>query len=185
MKIIKAFCLFLLVFTVSNTGVAQGLGIRAGANFATVTGGDIPEVGAITSYYAGVYYQMSLIKDLLYLQPEIQYSSQGFSSKESGTTVDYSMDYITVPILAKIYVIKIFSFEAGPQFGFNISDSFETSNSKGYTVETFDPALALGMNINLPFHLSIDARYVYSFTETVTNTNEKNQVVQVGLGVRF
>ncbi len=185
MKIIKIFCLFLFVLTVSNTSVAQGLGIRAGANFATVTGGDIPEVGAITSYYGGVYYQMSLIKDLLYLQPEVQYSSQGFSSKQSGAKVDYSMDYINVPILAKIYVIKIFSFEAGPQFGFNISDSFKTTNGKGYTVESFDPALALGFNINLPLGLSLDARYVYSFTETVTDTSEKNQVFQAGLGLRF
>jgi hypothetical protein len=185
MKIIKTFYLFLFVLTLSNTSVAQGLGIRAGANFATVTGGDIPEVGTITSYYAGVFYQMPLIKDLLYLQPELQYSSQGFSSKQTGESVDYSMDYINVPILAKIYVVKILSFEAGPQFGFNISDSFETSNSKGYTVEAFDPALALGFNINLPFGLSLDARYVYSFTEVVTNTNEKNQVIQAGLGLKF
>ena len=185
MKIVKIFCVFLFVLTMSNNTVAQGLGIRAGANFATVSGGDIPEVGAITSFYAGVYYQMSLVKDLLYLQPELQYSSQGFSSKQTGESVDYSMDYIAVPILAKIYVIKIFSFEAGPQFGFNISDSFDTSNSKGYTVETFDPAMALGLNINLPFGLSLDARYVYSFTETVTNTSEKNQVIQAGLGLKF
>ncbi len=185
MKIVKIFCVFLFVLTMSNNAVAQGLGIRAGANFATVTGGDIPEVGAITSFYAGVYYQMSLVKDLLYLQPELQYSSQGFSSKQTGESVDYSMDYIAVPILAKIYVIKIFSFEAGPQFGFNISDSFDTTNSKGYTVETFDPAMALGLNINLPFGLSLDARYVYSFTETVTNTSEKNQVIQAGLGLKF
>ena len=185
MKIVKIFCVFLFVLTMANNTVAQGLGIRAGANFATVSGGDIPEVGAITSFYAGVYYQMSLVKDLLYLQPELQYSSQGFSSKQTGESVDYSMDYITVPILAKIYVIKIFSFEAGPQFGFNISDSFDTSNSKGYTVETFDPAMALGLNINLPFGLSLDARYVYSFTETVTNTSEKNQVIQAGLGLKF
>ena len=70
MKNIKIICAFLLVFSVANKSVAQGLGIRAGANFATVTGGDIPEVGAITSYYAGVYYQMSLIdlkKELLQL----------------------------------------------------------------------------------------------------------------------
>ena len=181
----KILGVFLFVISMSNNATAQGLGIRAGANFATVTGGDIPEVGAITSYYAGVYYQMSLVKDLLYLQPEIQYSSQGFSSKQSGEAVDYSMDYINIPILAKIYVIKIFSFEAGPQFGFNISDSFETTNSKGFTVEAFDPALALGFNINLPRGLSLDARYIHSFTETVTNTSEKNQVFQAGLGLKF
>ena len=185
MKNIKIIFVILLVFSLSNKSVAQGLGIRAGANFATVTGGDIPQVGGITGYYAGVYYQMSLIKDFLYLQPEVQYSSQGFSSKEFGETVDYSMDYITLPILAKIYVIKIFSFEAGPQFGFNISDSFETENSKGYTVETFDPGLALGFNINLPLGLYLDARYVYSFSEVVADTNEKNQVFQAGLGFKF
>ena len=171
-----------LFFSFSNVS-AQGLGIRAGANLATVSGSDIPDVGDITGYYAGIYYQMSLIKDILYLQPELQYTGQGFSSTSSGTRVDYTMDYITIPILAKIYVIKIFSFEAGPQFGFNINDSFDSTDN--VTVESFDPALALGMNINLPFGLSIDGRYVQSFSDAFDNFNEKNQVIQLGLGFKF
>lgn len=185
MKYLKIIYLLIFVFSILNTVSAQGLGIRAGANFATVTGGDIPQVGGITSYYAGVYYQMSLVKDLLYLQPEIQYSSQGFSSSQSGKSVDYSMDYITVPILAKIYFLKLFSFEAGPQFGYNISDSFDATDLNGVSVETFDPALALGFNINLPLRISLDFRYVYSFSEVIPNTSEKNQVVQAGVGIRF
>lgn len=185
MKTFKIF-IFSAFFLFSLTKVsAQGLGIRGGANFSTVTGGDIPEVGGITGYYAGVYYQLSLIKDFLYLQPEVQYTGQGFSSSASGTKVDYTMDYITIPILAKIYVIKIFSFEAGPQFGFNINDSFDSTDLDNYSVESFDPAFALGMNINLPFGLSIDARYVQGFTDAFQNVDEKNQVIQAGLGFKF
>jgi len=171
----------------SNNVAAQGFGIRGGANFSTVTGGDIPDVGPITSYYAGVYYQMSLIKDFLYLQPELQYSSQGFTTDTGGIKTDYKIDYLTVPILAKIYVVKILSFEAGPQFGFNVSDTYDAvaSGSSSDTVESFDPALAAGFNINLPFGLSLDFRYIYSFSEVIANTDEKNQVIQAGLGFKF
>jgi hypothetical protein len=180
MKCIKIFIIGIFMVAFSNAVVAQGFGIRGGANFATLTGGDIPDVGGITGFYAGVYYQMPLIKDFLYLQPELQYSGQGFSSTVSGTAKDYNMDYVTIPIMAKIYVIKIFSFEAGPQFGFNVSDSLEN-----VSVESFDPAFALGFGINLPFGISIDTRYVQSFSEAIPDTDEKNQVFQVGLGFKF
>lgn len=185
MKITKSILVAVFMFSCFNSVIAQGLGIRAGVNFATVSGGEIPNVGGITGYYAGVYYQLSLIKDLLYFQPEVQYSGQGFSSSGTGTTIDYNMDYITVPLLVKIYVIKIFSFEAGPQLGFNISDSFDSTDLDGYAVDTFDPAMAFGMNINLPFGLSLDARYVLGFGDAFTDTSEKNQVIQAGLGFKF
>lgn len=66
-----------------------------------------------------------------------------------------------------------------------MNDSFKSTDFNGEPIATFDPALALGFNINLPFHLSLDARFVYSFTEVVANTNEKNQVIQAGASFRF
>lgn len=185
MKNLKVILAGFIIFLCSNTITAQGFGIRGGVNFSTVSGGDIPDVGGITGYYGGVYYQMAIINDLFYFQPEVQYSAQGFSSTSKGITTDYTMDYVTLPLMLRIYVLKIFSFEAGPQFGFNVNDSFTSADLNGESVETFDPALALGFNINLPLRISLDARYIYSFTEVIPNTNEKNQLVQAGVSFRF
>lgn len=173
------------VFFFSNSVASQGFGIRGGVNFSTVSGGEIPEVGSVTGYYGGVYYQMSIIKDLFYFQPELQYTSQGFSITSDDIKTDYSLDYVTVPLILRVYFLKLFSFEAGPQLGFNVNDSFDVEDLNGETVESFDPTLALGLNINLPLHISIDFRYVYGFNEVISNTEEKNQVFQTGVSFRF
>ncbi|UKJ05810.1 outer membrane beta-barrel protein [Solitalea lacus] len=176
MKIIRQFLLSLfLIIICSTTLKAQQFGVRGGLNFSKVTGGDLPNKDNNNGWYIGATYEIPfIIKDLLYLVPELQYSQQGFG--------DVTLDYINVPILAKIYIVKIISLELGPQFGFNIGDS---GPDLGYNYSSFDPALAVGLGINLPFRLSITGRYIGSFSEVVEGSDSKNMVFQAGLAFRF
>jgi len=178
MRLLKNLIFGMLVVMVSNTVAAQGFGIRGGVNISNVNGGNI-NTENLTGYYLGVYKEMTLVKDLLFVQPEVQYSSQGFKTSIS----EIKIDYITVPILAKVYLVKLFSFETGPQFGFKISDKVDGPANPDF--ESFDPTWAFGMSINLPFHLSLNARYVTSFNEVITDSDAKNEVVQVGAAFRF
>jgi hypothetical protein len=173
MKLLKTsfFVIFFSLFL--NSANAQW-GVRAGANFSTVSGSDF-NANSQTGYYAGVYRQFGIIKDLLYIQPELQFSKQGFDTDIKS----FDLNYIHLPIVARIYVLKLLSFETGPQFGVLVSD-----NADGADFNSTDTCWDFGMSINLPFRLSIDARYVTGLTE-LNNSGSKNQVVQVGASFRF
>ncbi|MBC7846229.1 MAG: PorT family protein [Flavobacterium sp.] len=176
MKLLRTFFFAIFIFLAGHSIHAQGWGIRGGANFSTLSDSDVKSQ---TGFYGGLYKQFGIVPKLLYIQPELQFSSQGFET-ETGST---DLNYIQVPILARLYVLKLFSFETGPQFGFLISD--KTSGPINPDYNTFNTSWAFGMSINLPLGLFIDGRYITGLSELTENTSSKNQVIQVGAGIRF
>jgi hypothetical protein len=176
MRSLKILLLSVFAAAVSMTAKAQGFGIRAGANFSDVTGTGL-DTSAKTGLYVGVFREIPLIKSLLFVQPEIQYSQEGFDSDFQNVKVDY----ISFPIMAKVYAVKLLSFETGPQFGFPISDNLDAGD-----VNSFVTSWGFGMSLNLPFHLSINARYVTGLTDTFDAIDSnKSQVFQVGAAFRL
>src|SRR5688572_11413409 len=101
MKVIKHLLFnLLLIISCIETTKAQGTGIRGGYNFSSVSTGELPEqIDNNNGFYIGVYREFPLlVKNFLYWVPEIQYSKQGFST----ATGNVDLDYVNVPILAKI-----------------------------------------------------------------------------------
>lgn len=175
MKSLKILLLSVFVVAASNSIKAQGFGIRAGANFSDISGSGL-NTDAKTGLYVGVFKEIPLISKLLFVQPEIQYSQEGF-----GTSIkDVKIDYISVPIMAKVYALKLLSFETGPQFAFPISDNLDVYKTEGFVTNW-----AFGMSINLPFHLSINGRYITGLSDTIDSLDSKTQVYQIGAGFRF
>ncbi|SHG92616.1 Outer membrane protein beta-barrel domain-containing protein [Flavobacterium fluvii] len=173
MKALKTLFFVIFLSLIANSANAQSWGIRAGANFSTLSNSDAKSQ---TGYYGGVYRQFGIVKDFLYIQPELQFSKQGFDTDLS--TVD--LNYIHLPIVARVYVLKLLSFETGPQFGFLVSD-----NADNFDFNSVDTSWDFGMSINLPFRLSIDARYITSLNELIEGRDSKSQVIQVGASFRF
>lgn len=177
MRSLKILLLSAFLMLVSNTVSAQKFGIRAGVNFSDINA-DGWDSDAKTGLYVGVYKEIPLVKGLLFIQPEVQYSQEGFSTDID----DVKIDYLTVPILAKIYVVKLLSFETGPQFGFVVNDNVDYTD-----VNSFVPSWAFGTSLNLPLGLSINARYVSGLDDTFDNPtlSGKNQVFQLGAAFQF
>ncbi|MBF4470729.1 porin family protein [Flavobacterium sp. HJJ] len=174
MRSLKILLIGAFLMLVSTTVSAQKFGIRAGANFSDING-DGWNTDAKTGLYVGVYKEIPLVKSLLFIQPEVQYSQEGFSTNID----DVKIDYLTVPILAKIYAAKLLSFETGPQFEFLVNDdNFGDANS-------FVPSWAFGTSLNLPLGLSINARYITGLDDTYDGISGKNQVFQVGAALQF
>lgn len=178
MNALKILLLSVFVIAASNSIKAQGFGVRAGANFSDISVDGL-NTDAKTGFYVGVFKEIPLVKSLLFIQPEIQYSQEGFDHDIKNVKIDY----LTVPVMAKVYALKLLSFETGPQFGFPISDNAE--GYYNYNTESFVTSWAFGMSINLPFHLSINARYIAGLSDTFDSFDSKGQVVQAGLGFRF
>lgn len=179
MKLLKTSFFVLFFSLMLNSANAQGWGVRAGANISTLSGNDIGDIKSQIGAYAGVYKEFQIIEKLLFIQPEVQYSKQGFDTDEKN----YNLNYVQIPIMAKLYFLKVISVETGPQFGLLVNDNVDDSD--GFELNTSDPAWAFGLNFNLPLHLSVGARYITSFSEVIDNSSAKNQVFQVGLGFRF
>ncbi|MGL2992638.1 porin family protein [Flavobacterium sp. TSSA_36] len=179
MKKIQVLLVAVLLISFSKNAFAQGLGVRAGYNFSNVSEGKLGNTTNRDGYYVGLYKEVPLLDKLLYIQPEVQFSKQGFSTAIS----DVDLSYIQVPILAKLYALKIVSVETGPQFGFKVSDKVRGLGNPDF--KTFDAAWAFGASINLPFGLSVNARYISSLNEVIKNSDAKNQVFQLGAALTF
>jgi hypothetical protein len=184
MKSLKILLIGALFMLASNTVSAQKFGVRAGLNVSDINGSGF-DTTAKTGLYVGAYKEIPLVKSLLFIQPEVQYSQEGFKTKGLEDT---KIDYLTVPILAKVYVAKIVSFETGPQFGFKVSDNVDYADSK-----SFVPSWAFGASLNFPLGLSINARYISALSDTFDAKNGsdndfdsgKNQVFQIGAAFQF
>jgi hypothetical protein len=84
-------------------------------NVAELTGREGESSSYKAFYHVGVFYEAKLLGPLA-IQPEVQYSVAGGRLKSAFTNYDSKLQYLTVPILAKLTLGPVF-VEAGPQFG--------------------------------------------------------------------
>lgn len=184
-KLILAVLFVFAAATNSNAQVVQ-FGVKGGANFSNFSGGpDGIDYKNKTGFHVGAMAEIKILPNFS-IQPEALFTSQG--SKVEGVG-DFNLDYISVPVLAKFYLITDrLSIEAGPQFSFLIDDSFEAADSAfdgDPDTQSFDFGLAGGLGLKIAGGLSAHARYTIGLTEASKSAETKNAVFQVGLGYLF
>lgn len=199
-------------------------GIKAGANFAAIGKSDeplfdpadafdIPELnfvsssggdnGGLTAIYFGVYAEIPVSKAFS-IQPELLYSRQGgtqdgslvFQEGNVNYESTFNLSYLTVPVMAKFYVSKGLSLEAGPQIGFLLKSEVDievnnalfasstTEDVKDFTKST-DFAFNIGAGYQLNSGLNFNLRYNIGLTDAYEDIDAKNSVFQVGVGYTF
>jgi len=170
----------LLALSVNVQAQILQLGVKAGVNYANLTGSSI-QTDAITSYHGGLVAEIKLL-DKFAIQPELLYTTQGATYKTALGDFKNELGYIAIPVLAKIYLGKSFSLELGPQASFLL-------NKKGdftlYDPNTFDFALDAGLGLKLTKSIFIQGRYVLGLTEVSTTAETKNSVLQLSAGLMF
>ena len=207
----KNLCIAVIIaasglFSVSAQEVE--FGVKGGVNFATITGDDFNDLDSRTSCNAGLVAEFP-ITETFSIQPEVFYSGQGFDIKEidqdnvfdTDQNVEYQLDYIQVPILAKFYLVEGLSIEAGPQFGFKINEEIDSQpNSDGgdidisnedSSVKDFETSITGGLSYKFNGGFFISGRYTYGLTNLFDNdsvfsdVDARNSVAQVGIGFMF
>ncbi|GLB49919.1 porin family protein [Neptunitalea lumnitzerae] len=170
----KTLIVLLLLVGITANAQQKHLGLKAGVNFASLTGDWADDLDNKTGYHIGVTAELGW-KDSFSIQPEVIYSTQGAELED----IDFKIDYLNVPVLAKIYMVKKnLSFMAGPQFGYVINDNFDSDDLK-----EFDLSGAVGLELKL-LSFYAQARYNFGFTD-VTNVGGKNGVFQLSIGHNF
>ncbi|MBT8210736.1 MAG: PorT family protein, partial [Eudoraea sp.] len=119
----KLFFLSLLSAFVLTSCVTPKFGVRGGANFATITGDDTDNLDSRIGLFLGGTAEFEVVADKFAIQPELLYSMQGseYSDSDGGFDGRFKLDYLNVPVMAKVYVADGFFLEAGPQIGFLLS----------------------------------------------------------------
>lgn len=197
MKKIFILCCVLGAFAVINEVQAQAqvaLGLKGGLNFSKV---DIENISTDnrTGFHGGAFLLMKFSK--IGVQPELIFSKQGSSFKFNSQNLDANYDYINIPVILKLYTVAGINIQIGPQFGFianaeqdvlDISTNTVTKQDVKDQLKGSDISAALGLGWDLPFGLTIDARYNLGLSKINDGSNSpesKNQVVQVSLGYKL
>lgn len=181
----------------SNTkDMSPSFGVKGGVNFATVTSGDddFNSPDSRTSFHVGAVAEFPLA-DIFSLQLEALYSGQGFEIRDetplNDQKVEYQLDYINLPVLAKVYLFEGFSFEAGPQFSFVVNEEIDSRplDDAGDTnvdeAESFDFGVAAGLTFQTDMGLFASGRYNLGLTDIYKDANIQNSVFQISLGYKF
>lgn len=178
----KTLFITILLFAMTINVQAQLLkiGVKAGLNYANLTGSNI-QTDAITSYHAGLVAEIKLLEKFA-IQPELLYTTQGATYNTVLGDFKNELGYIAIPVLAKIYLSKSFSLELGPQASFLLSEknNFDVNNAN-----TFDFAIDAGLGFKITKNIFIQGRYVLGLTEISPNADAKNSVLQLSAGLMF
>jgi hypothetical protein len=165
-------------------------GAKAGVNMAKFT--KTTGLGTRTGIYVGVFGEY-VISSYVGIQGELLYSQMGAKLKATSSTAASTMkyDYITIPMLAKVYVMENLSLDLGPQFGFLASSKHGNATVQG--MKKFDTSFAAGLSYKIIGRIDVSARYNLGLTKVsdkMTDDNEKkispkNNVIAVSVGYRF
>ncbi|MEH6706153.1 porin family protein [Galbibacter orientalis] len=164
------------------------LGARGGLNFSSVAGDDIDSPDNRTSFYAGLVAEAPL-SERFSVQPEVFYSGQGFDLDDIDA--EFQVDYIQVPLLAKVYLAEGFNLHAGPQVGFKVNEEldFQPTEDAGDfdtdQINDIDFQLTGGAEYKFENGFFLQARYSYGLSEVVEDTDIHNSVFSAGLGFMF
>ncbi|MCK0124693.1 PorT family protein [Gelidibacter sp. F2691] len=190
------------IFAQSDVITPQ-FGVKGGYNLSNITSDDFGDSDQLSSFHLGLFMEIP-ISERFSVQPEVLYSGQGFSSSIANAEIEHKVDYIQVPLMAKLYLVKGLYAEAGPQFGFKVKEEIDfkpnadggetTIDSDDSQLRGFDTNLALGAGYKFDNGLSLSARYnlglsnIYkdnSAIANLTNIDAKNSVWQFGVGFSF
>ncbi len=161
------------------------LGVKAGANFQTLSGSNWEssyKPGILGGAFVGVIFKDKFGVQAEGLVKSARFNVGGFSDNYVKTV---SLD---VPLLFQYKLFWRVWAHAGPQFS-NIISAKDSANSD---VKTFfkssDISGVLGLEVKLPLHLTVGARYILGFSDvnnTAVSEAWRNRYAQLYLGFRF
>lgn len=190
--------LSILGLTLLSSCVCQNIGLKAGPNISTISGDDTGNLDPKIGFFVGGHADLCLTEDVFTITPEIQFSRQGAKYNDSdGFDGEFELDYVNVPVLAKVNLSEELMIEAGPHLGFLVSakDKYESPAESG-TDDIKDDlkGIDFGANIGLFYQFNNGWNLGARYSQGLTNINDfegsgdiknRNSVLQFSLGFRF
>lgn len=187
--------LFILVLTAGafySANAQVQFGVKAGANFATITGSGTNGAQTKVDFNGGAFARVPLFNSF-FLQPELVYSGQGAKSTVNEGDFTVNQSYLNVPVLFQYHHASGLFAETGPQVGFLLAANVKaggTSQNIKSSYKSTDFSWAFGAGYQLSsIPAGINARYNLGLTNIAAQAEAgqsvKNSVFQVGLFYLF
>ena len=188
---------FVLISICSVNGQTS-FGVKGGVNVSYM---NIDMRESLVSFHAGLFSRIAL-SEQAFLQPELLYSVKGAKFPEYFYPFDmnFTFNYISMPILFGWKATKNFSIMAGPEISYLADAQLEVGEygpdgTDGFS--TWDFCLDLGVAYQITKGLGVDLRFGYGlvdvvnilFTDangqTVAVFNEgRNRTIQLGVNYK-
>jgi len=191
MKKLTLFAIAALITTIAAAQVQFGL--KAGLNLANLSvspNEDGTSLKMKANLHAGAMAYVPLFGHFG-LQPEVIYSGQGTKISAEGTSINYNLNYVSVPVLFKYKDASGFFAELGPQIGILVAGKAKSGDQSADIKDQFkstDISGAVGIGYLSSLNLGIDARYSLGLTNIIKDaegTTAKNGVIQIGVFYMF
>jgi hypothetical protein len=194
MRLLPAALVLILMFG-SSASAQITYGAKAGVNFANVSFADedVPSSSRI-GLLAGAFATVPLT-GWLSVQPEAIYTVKGASIDIFDIESDYIVDYLEVPVLARVPIQRRVYLAVGPSIAFRIRARSRTSfGGSTEEVNIADDVESLDIGVVGAAGLEMgrwvfDGRYTHGFSDTDADTSDnvkiRNRVFSVSAGFRF
>jgi hypothetical protein len=194
-------CCILLAGQQAYSQAQVAIGIKAGPNFANIDtkSSAVANYKSRSGFHGGAFVLFKAGK--IGVQPEVIFSQQGSKVEINSQNFESNFSYVNIPVILKLYTVAGINIQAGPQFGFitNAETPIQDQLNPGsYQVrdvkdkmKSSDFTVALGLGWDLPFGLTVDARYnlglskIYDDAPSDQTQDAKNQVFQLSLGYKL
>ncbi|TDW47329.1 outer membrane protein with beta-barrel domain [Flavobacterium sp. 270] len=192
MKKIVLSLVAILAFGFANAQQTR-FGVKGGLNVASFAGGNYWDAKSLIGFQVGGFAEIKVIERLA-IQPEVLFSTQGAKLEGPGSSdFDSKLNYINVPVLAKFFITKQWTVEAGPQIGFLVSAKQEGEDVKDLYKST-DFGFNFGGGYNFTDNFSVGVRYTVGLSNVADYNAEdfdeyydspKNSVFAISAAYKF
>ena len=206
-KSILLIAIGLFGFTTMTAQEYVMFGAKGGVNFSTFRGDGNNawnDPSGRTSFHLGMLAEIPM-SERFSIQPEVLYSGQGYdiANRNNQDDIEFQLEYINVPVIAKVYVFDGFALEAGPQVGFLVKSEIDyqpaTVNSGDVNLNsdqfnTVDFSVALGASYKFRGGFFLNGRYNIGLSDiyddsfaggAFAGSEAKHSVLQAGVGFMF
>lgn len=162
-------------------------GPKAGATFTSANG--IKDSRARAGLVAGAFAEVEM-SDWFAIQGEILYSQQGFDTKTAGVKSQFQIDFITMPVVTKYYLIGGLNVQLGAQFGYLINAKSKLPDTPRQSIKgdvnRYNVGILTGLAYDFNFGLVLEGRYTLALTDTfVSGEKQRGGALQVMVGWKF
>lgn len=186
MKKIYAILVALLIVGTINSQAQIKFGIKGGLNLPSLEEqGGISAVSSSNAngWHAGLALELKL--PILGIEADALYSQTGFGEATLGSvTADLQNTTLDIPVVAKLYILKVLNIQAGPQFSFLTSSKHGVDDIKDQIdKKAFGFVAGLGVELG---GLMASGRFIFPSTITVQNAGDyKSSNIQISVGYWF